>query len=172
MPIRNHVPSASRKMSPSQPATSAPISSGEAAGSTAKASAGISMTFVTIRARSGPNRTNVNCSKQSSACPPMRRRTSRSFTGGTLATYGLKMPSLPDPVLWAIPAFILLTVIEAISFVFHPDEDEQGYAAKDTATSLAMGLGSLFTGLLWKIPAVALFALVYELTPLRVELRS
>jgi sterol desaturase/sphingolipid hydroxylase (fatty acid hydroxylase superfamily) len=80
------------------------------------------------------------------------------------------MPSLPDPVLWAIPAFILLTIIEMVSYVFHPDEDEQGYAARDTATSLIMGLGSLFTGLLWKIPAVALYGVVYELTPLRIEL--
>jgi sterol desaturase/sphingolipid hydroxylase (fatty acid hydroxylase superfamily) len=80
------------------------------------------------------------------------------------------MPSLPDPVLWAIPAFILLTILEAVSYLFHPDEDEQGYATKDTVTSLTMGLGSLFTGLLWKIPALALYGVAYELTPLRVGL--
>ena len=78
------------------------------------------------------------------------------------------MPNLPDPVLWSIPAFILLTVVEVISFLIHPDEEEVGYAGKDTATSLGMGLGSLFTNLLWKIPTVALYNLAYALTPLRI----
>ncbi|MEY9873012.1 sterol desaturase/sphingolipid hydroxylase (fatty acid hydroxylase superfamily) [Streptacidiphilus sp. MAP12-33] len=78
------------------------------------------------------------------------------------------MPNLPDPVLWSIPAFVLLTVIELISFLVHPDEEEVGYAGKDTATSLGMGLGSLFTNLLWKIPTVVLYNAVYALTPLRI----
>jgi sterol desaturase/sphingolipid hydroxylase (fatty acid hydroxylase superfamily) len=77
------------------------------------------------------------------------------------------MPKLPDPVLWSIPAFILLTVVELLSFLIHPDEEEVGYAGRDTATSLSMGLGSLFTNLLWKIPTVLLYNAVYELTPLR-----
>jgi sterol desaturase/sphingolipid hydroxylase (fatty acid hydroxylase superfamily) len=34
------------------------------------------------------------------------------------------VPELPDVVLWSIPAFILLTALEAISYRFHPDEDE------------------------------------------------
>ncbi|MEY9844333.1 sterol desaturase/sphingolipid hydroxylase (fatty acid hydroxylase superfamily) [Streptacidiphilus sp. BW17] len=78
------------------------------------------------------------------------------------------MPNLPDPVLWSIPAFLLLTIIEIVSFLVRPDEDEQGYATRDTATSISMGLGSLLTNLLWKIPAFALYTLVYALTPLRV----
>ncbi|WP_037605889.1 sterol desaturase family protein [Streptacidiphilus rugosus] len=77
------------------------------------------------------------------------------------------MPNLPDPVLWSIPAFVLLTVVELVSFLVHPDEDEVGYATKDTATSLSMGLGSLVTNLAWKIPAFALYNLAYALTPLR-----
>ncbi|MEZ0069405.1 sterol desaturase/sphingolipid hydroxylase (fatty acid hydroxylase superfamily) [Streptacidiphilus sp. MAP12-20] len=78
------------------------------------------------------------------------------------------MPNLPDPVLWSIPAFVLLTVVELISFLVRPDEDEVGYATKDTATSLSMGLGSLLTNLGWKIPAFALYNLAYALTPLRI----
>ncbi|RAG80953.1 sterol desaturase family protein [Streptacidiphilus pinicola] len=78
------------------------------------------------------------------------------------------MPNLPDPVLWSIPAFILLTVVELVSFLIHPDEEEVGYAGRDTATSLSMGLGSLFTNLLWKIPTVTLYGLAYSLTPLRI----
>ncbi|WP_344334409.1 sterol desaturase family protein, partial [Streptomyces globosus] len=78
------------------------------------------------------------------------------------------MPNLPDVVLWSIPAFVLLTVIEAVSYRLHPDEDAAGYEAKDAATSIAMGLGSIGFDLLWKIPVVAVFTAVYELTPLRV----
>ncbi|MFK0047402.1 sterol desaturase family protein [Streptomyces sp. NPDC090741] len=78
------------------------------------------------------------------------------------------MPNLPDVVLWSIPAFVLLTVIEVVSYRLHPDEDTAGYDAKDAATSVAMGIGSIGFDLLWKIPVVAVFTAVYELTPLRV----
>ncbi|MEU3552937.1 sterol desaturase family protein [Streptomyces fragilis] len=78
------------------------------------------------------------------------------------------MPNLPDVVLWSIPAFLLLTLIEVVSYRVHPDEDAEGYETKDAATSIGMGLGSLFWDLLWKIPIVALYTVVYELTPLRI----
>lgn len=78
------------------------------------------------------------------------------------------MPNLPDAVRWSIPAFVLLTVVELLSYRFHPDDDEVGYTAKDTAASLSMGLGSLFFDAMWKIPTVAVYTLLYELTPLRV----
>lgn len=74
------------------------------------------------------------------------------------------MPNLPDAVLWSIPAFALLTVIEMISVRVHPDEDAAGYEAKDAATSLGMGLGSLVFDFLWKIPIVAIYTAIYELT--------
>jgi sterol desaturase/sphingolipid hydroxylase (fatty acid hydroxylase superfamily) len=78
------------------------------------------------------------------------------------------MPNLPDVVLWSIPAFVLLTVIEVVSYRIHPDDDAEGYAAKDAVTSVGMGLGSLFFDFLWKIPIVAIYTAIYELTPLRV----
>ncbi|WP_354643293.1 sterol desaturase family protein [Kitasatospora camelliae] len=78
------------------------------------------------------------------------------------------MPNLPDVVLWSIPAFVLLTVVEAVSYRFHPDEDEQGYSGKDTATSLGMGLGSLFFDAGWRVPVALAYSALYELTPLRV----
>ncbi|GLZ75479.1 C-5 sterol desaturase [Actinorhabdospora filicis] len=78
------------------------------------------------------------------------------------------MPELPNVVLWSIPAFVLLTIVEIVSYRFHPDEDEAGYDAKDTAASLSMGLGSVFFDLLWKIPTVAALTAVYALTPLRI----
>lgn len=74
------------------------------------------------------------------------------------------MPNLPDVVLWSIPAFVLLTVIEMISVRIHPDDDAAGYEAKDAATSVTMGLGSLVFDLLWKIPIVAIYTAIYELT--------
>ncbi|MET7944749.1 sterol desaturase family protein [Streptomyces sp. NPDC005302] len=80
------------------------------------------------------------------------------------------MPNLPDVVLWSIPAFVLLAVIEMVSVRIHPDDDAAGYERKDAATSLGMGLGSLFFDFLWKIPIVAVYAALYELTPLRVPL--
>lgn len=78
------------------------------------------------------------------------------------------MPNLPDVVLWSIPAFVLLTVIEVISVRMHPDDDAAGYEAKDAATSVGMGLGSLVFDFLWKIPIVAIYTAIHELTPLRV----
>jgi sterol desaturase/sphingolipid hydroxylase (fatty acid hydroxylase superfamily) len=80
------------------------------------------------------------------------------------------VPQLPDVVTWSIPAFLLLIVLEAVSFVLHADDDEVGYERRDTATSLTMGLGSIFFDLIWKIPAVAVYAVLYTLTPLRIEL--
>ena len=80
------------------------------------------------------------------------------------------MPDLPDVVTWSIPAFLLLIVLEAVSFWFHGDDDELGYDPRDTATSLTMGLGSVVFDALWKVPIVAAYALVYSLTPLRVDL--
>ena len=78
------------------------------------------------------------------------------------------MKEFPDVIAWSIPAFVLLIVLELVSYLLHPDDDEVGYGGADTATSLAMGLGSLFSDLLWKVPIAAVYALLYALTPLRV----
>lgn len=74
------------------------------------------------------------------------------------------MPNLPDVVLWSIPAFVLLTVVEVISVRLHPEEDAAGYETKDAATSVGMGLGSLVFDFVWKIPIVAIYAAIHELT--------
>ncbi|MGW1839457.1 sterol desaturase family protein [Streptomyces sp. NPDC002067] len=78
------------------------------------------------------------------------------------------MPHLPDVVLWSVPAFVLLTAVEVVSYRLRPDEDAAGYEVKDAATSVGMGLGSLVFDALWKIPIVAIYSAVYALTPLRV----
>ncbi|MFE5947078.1 sterol desaturase family protein [Streptomyces sp. NPDC056480] len=78
------------------------------------------------------------------------------------------MPNLPDVVLWSIPAFILLTGLEIVGYRLHPDEDAAGYEARDTVTSFSMGLGSLAFDAFWKIPIVAIYTAVHEVTPLRI----
>ncbi len=80
------------------------------------------------------------------------------------------MPDLPDVVTWSIPGFLLLIIVEVISFRFHGDDDELGYDPRDTTTSLTMGIGSIVFDILWKLPALAVYVALYELTPLRVEL--
>ncbi|QDY76125.1 sterol desaturase family protein [Streptomyces qinzhouensis] len=78
------------------------------------------------------------------------------------------MPNLPDVVLWSIPAFVLLTAVELVSYRLRPDERSAGYETRDAVTSVSMGLGSIAFDFLWKIPIVAIYTAVYELTPARV----
>jgi hypothetical protein len=52
-----------------------------------------------------------------------------------------------DIIAMAIPFFVLFILIEVASLWFAPDEDERGYDAADTATSLAMGLGNVVVGI-------------------------
>ncbi|GIH14569.1 sterol desaturase family protein [Rugosimonospora africana] len=68
----------------------------------------------------------------------------------------------------AIPAYVVLMAVEAVSFRLLPDEGEQGYAMRDTATSLAMGLGSVLAGLGWGALTLTTYLFAYHLTPLRV----
>jgi sterol desaturase/sphingolipid hydroxylase (fatty acid hydroxylase superfamily) len=73
-------------------------------------------------------------------------------------------------ILFAIPFFVGLLAIEWISFRHTGDgrDDLKGYDAKDTATSIGMGLGYMVINLGWKLVVVAAYAGVYELTPLRI----
>ena len=75
---------------------------------------------------------------------------------------------MTDPIIYAIPAFVLLLVVEAVSFKVAQREDLRGYENKDTRTSLSMGLGNVLINVGWKAVVVVIFAGLYELTPLRV----
>ena len=75
------------------------------------------------------------------------------------------MPHLPDPVIWSIPAFLLLLALEFVSFRLFPDDGALGFDGRDTGTSMAMGLGSLGWNLLWAVPQVAAFAWLYDHAP-------
>ncbi|MGW5556156.1 sterol desaturase family protein [Micromonospora sp. NPDC003944] len=57
------------------------------------------------------------------------------------------MKEFPDVIAWSIPAFVLLIVLERVSYLLHRDDDEVGYGGADTATSLTMGLGSIVADL-------------------------
>ncbi|HEX3706700.1 MAG TPA: sterol desaturase family protein [Mycobacteriales bacterium] len=69
----------------------------------------------------------------------------------------------------AIPVFVLLLVVERLSYRFAPDDDKRGYHLRDSATSLSMGLGFLVVEVPWKIVSLAAYIGVYELTPLRLS---
>lgn len=72
-------------------------------------------------------------------------------------------------VLYAIPAFVLLLAVEALSYRhLHDDHEDVGYERRDTATSLTMGLGNVLINVGWKAVVVVILAAVHELTPLRV----
>lgn len=67
----------------------------------------------------------------------------------------------------AIPLFLLLVAIEAVSYRFLPDDGERGFEVRDTATSLTMGAGSQVVGFPWKAATVVVYAAAYTVTPLR-----
>ncbi len=50
---------------------------------------------------------------------------------------------MAELILYAIPAFVLLLVVELLSFKYARDEDLVGYGARDTRTSLTMGGGNV-----------------------------
>ena len=52
-----------------------------------------------------------------------------------------------DMTIWFIPVFVAMLVLEWVSFRFAPDDGELGYSAKDAATSITMGLGSVVVGI-------------------------
>jgi sterol desaturase/sphingolipid hydroxylase (fatty acid hydroxylase superfamily) len=68
---------------------------------------------------------------------------------------------------YAIPAFVLLLAVEALSYRHLHDEDHhlKGYERRDTATSLTMGLGNVAINVGWKAVVVVTYAALYELAP-------
>ncbi|WP_018657895.1 sterol desaturase family protein [Actinomadura flavalba] len=75
------------------------------------------------------------------------------------------MNQIPDPVLYAIPVFLLCIALEVASFRYLPDDDERGYETRDAVTSVSMGLGSVFVGVVYKLLLVAVLSVAYVLSP-------
>jgi sterol desaturase/sphingolipid hydroxylase (fatty acid hydroxylase superfamily) len=69
------------------------------------------------------------------------------------------MPNLPDPILWAIPGFILLVIAEMI---FGRLTGKTRFEPRDTAASLVMGLGNTVSGLVLGGIVVAWFVFVEQ----------
>ena len=78
---------------------------------------------------------------------------------------------MSEVLYYAIPYFILLLILEALAFKYLGDDDAGliGYDAKDTRTSLLLGTGNVIINLAWKFVVLALYVLIYELTPLRLD---
>jgi sterol desaturase/sphingolipid hydroxylase (fatty acid hydroxylase superfamily) len=73
---------------------------------------------------------------------------------------------------YAIPFFVLLLVVEYLSYRHLGDDEEHdyvGYDLRDSRTSLTMGLGNVTINVVWKLVVVAVYAALYELTPLRLD---
>lgn len=68
---------------------------------------------------------------------------------------------MPDfnPVDYAVPGFVLLVIIEML---WARKRKPEAYEARDTLTSLAFGLGSTVSGLMFGIVAFVIFAAAYE----------
>jgi sterol desaturase/sphingolipid hydroxylase (fatty acid hydroxylase superfamily) len=75
-------------------------------------------------------------------------------------------------ILYAIPFFVLLVAVEWLGYRQDRAESRAdgrvGYEARDTRTSLVMGLGYAVINTGWKAVVAAAFAGLYELTPLRI----
>ena len=71
-----------------------------------------------------------------------------------------------DPVAWAIPAFIVLLLAEAVWLRRKGRLD--AFETRDTATSLVLGLGSTVAGALAGGFVVAMLVTLHDLTPLSI----
>ena len=73
---------------------------------------------------------------------------------------------MSDPVERAIPFFVGLVILEAVLCAWRRARGQgagRGYEARDTAASLAMGLGSVAIGLVGKGAEFALYSAAFEL---------
>jgi sterol desaturase/sphingolipid hydroxylase (fatty acid hydroxylase superfamily) len=72
-----------------------------------------------------------------------------------------------EVIYYALPFFVLLLVVELLSFRYARDEELVGYEARDTLTSLMMGMGNVAVGAAWNLVVLVVYSGLYELTPLR-----
>ncbi len=70
-----------------------------------------------------------------------------------------------NAIVYAVPVFVLVLILEAVSYRFLPDDEERGFEVRDTATSLSMGIGSLVVGLPWKAVVLVAYAGLYSIAP-------
>jgi sterol desaturase/sphingolipid hydroxylase (fatty acid hydroxylase superfamily) len=76
---------------------------------------------------------------------------------------------LTEVLYYAVPFFLLLLLVEWLSFRHIEDDHLVGFERRDTRTSLTMGTGNVIINVVWKLAVVAAYAGLYELTPLRLS---
>lgn len=76
---------------------------------------------------------------------------------------------MTEVLYYAVPFFILLLVVEALSFRHIQDDHLVGFGRHDTQTSLTMGMGNVVINVAWKLAVLTIYAGLYELTPLRLD---
>jgi sterol desaturase/sphingolipid hydroxylase (fatty acid hydroxylase superfamily) len=69
------------------------------------------------------------------------------------------MPEFPNILVSAVPAFILLIIVEVIYAV---KAQRELYEVKDASTSISLGLGNLFIGIATKSFILIFFVFIYE----------
>jgi len=76
-----------------------------------------------------------------------------------------------DLIIYAIPAFVLLLVVEVLSFKVAEEEDDDliGYEVRDTRTSLSMGGGNVLIHFGYAALAALGYTALYELSPWQIE---
>ncbi|MEU6583585.1 sterol desaturase family protein [Nocardia sp. NPDC046763] len=65
------------------------------------------------------------------------------------------------PLLYAIPVFLLCIAVEMTSLRDADREHATGYLARDTRTSLSMGLGSIVSSFVFKTASLVVFVLIW-----------
>ena len=78
---------------------------------------------------------------------------------------------MAEVLYYAIPFFLLLLVVEWLSFRHLGDEGGEliGYEPVDTRTSLTMGIGNVIINVAWMFVVLLSLTVLYELTPLRLD---
>ena len=70
-----------------------------------------------------------------------------------------------NAILYAIPVFLLLLLLEGLSYRFLPDDDELGYEVRDSLTSVSMGVGNVIINIGWKAVVLVVYSWAYLLAP-------
>ena len=76
---------------------------------------------------------------------------------------------MTEVLYYAVPFFVLLLAVEALTYRHLQNDGLVGYDLQDTRTSLTMGIGNVVVNVAWKLAVVAIYAALYELTPLRLD---
>ncbi|MFW5471901.1 sterol desaturase family protein [Knoellia sp. CPCC 206450] len=82
-----------------------------------------------------------------------------------------------DPVLFAVPFFVLFIVLELLAIRFLGDHDDEtptrmGYSAPDTAANLASGVGSVVINLGARFAALILYFALFSVAPWQLDAGS